>query len=97
MAALRWTVNFLCAAVICFVFFYLVISLFILGAILSGTMVPGMPMYIDTPTPSIYSLLKFQLASLVALAICLYVRTTFGEKNDLAFLKRGAKTGNPHM
>ena len=88
MAALRWTVNFLCAAVICFVFFYLVISLFILGAILWGAMVPGMPMYVDTPTPSIASLLGFQLASLVPLAICLYVRTTFGQKNDLGFLER---------
>ncbi|MES2281783.1 MAG: hypothetical protein V4542_10265 [Pseudomonadota bacterium] len=88
MAALRWTVNFLCAAVICFVFFYLVISLFILGAILIGAMVPGMPMYIDTPTPSIASLLKFQFGSLVPLAICLYVRATFGRKNDLVFLKK---------
>lgn len=88
MAALRWTVNFLCAVVICFVFFYLVISLFILGAILLGVMAPGMPMFIDTPTPTIASLLKFQLASLVPLAICLYARTKFGRKNDLTFLKR---------
>ncbi|MBI2729023.1 MAG: hypothetical protein HYX42_22530 [Polaromonas sp.] len=88
MAALRWTVNFLCAAVICFVFFYLVISLFILGAIMFGVLVPDMPMYIDTPTPTIASLLKFQLASLVPLAVCLYVRATFGRKNDLAFLKK---------
>lgn len=88
MAALRWTVNFFCALVMCFVFFYLVISLFILSAILLGSMVPGMPLYIDTPIPSIASLVKFQIASLVSLAICLYVRTTFGRKNDLAFLRK---------
>lgn len=36
-------------------------------------MLTGMPNYIDTPTLSIASLLLFQPASLVVLAICLYL------------------------
>ena len=87
MKAIRWIVNALCAALICMVFLYFVISLAILGFIVFGVLTPGQPMYLDAATPSVAGVLKFQLISLAALTVCLFLRAKIGQKNDFRFLK----------
>ncbi|MES2412291.1 MAG: hypothetical protein V4614_00715 [Pseudomonadota bacterium] len=88
MNALRWIVNFLCATVISFVFLYLVISLAILFFIATGSLTPGQPMYMDSTTPPVGSILMFQLSACVVLGCCFLVRKRFGQKNDFRFLRK---------
>ena len=87
MVLIRWFVNFISGAIAALTFFYLVISICVLGFKHTGILVDG-PMYFDLQTPTYSALLTFQAACTGILAACFTLRMTIGKKNDLEFLRR---------
>lgn len=87
MKIIRWLVNFLAGATAIFVSLYLIISICILFFKLTGQLSDG-PMYFDMQTPIYGGLFLFQAFSIAIILVCLAVRITFGQKDDLAFLRR---------
>ena len=87
MKLLRFVVNFLCMLILNLLGIYFFISFLILYFIFTGTLIVGEEMYFDSITPSIFSLIIFQLVSLVVFAVCLFIRAKFCGKNDFPLFK----------
>jgi hypothetical protein len=90
MRLIRWLVNFLAGTIAALVSFYFVISVCILFFKLTGLLSDG-PMYFDLQTPTYAGLFKFHAISLAIISACFALRITFGQKNDLSFLRRNRR------
>lgn len=91
MQLIRWLVNFVAGAIATVVSLYLVIAICILFFKLTGRLSDG-PMYFEMQTPSYAGLFLFQAICIAIISVCFAARITFGQKNDLSFLRRSRKS-----
>ncbi len=84
---MKTIINFICASFIAIIGIYFTISICMILFILSGQLQVGEGFIDGDIVPSVPTILLFQVASLLAMAVLVLIRAKFGKKYDFKFLE----------